>query len=948
MAAPLVAAAPSGPGPNTTATAPARPSPYVGPGPFERGQEMYGRDRDVAHLVDLLISARIVLLYSPSGAGKTSLIAAKLAPTLEAEDFFVLPVVRVGPEPRLEGVAEAPTGPPNRYVLSTLQTLEAALPAEQRHRPAELARLDLGTWFDQLPLPPGRFPLVIFDQFEEILTADPVDLAAKQAFFAQLGTVLRNRDRWALFAMREDFVTALDPYLDALPTRLQARYRLDLLDAAGALAAITEPARRAGIPFTDAAARDLVQELRTIQVERPDGTRVPLAGPYVEPVQLQVVCYSLWQRLPPGTTEITPEHRSRFGNVNQALADFYEQTVTATARASHVRPARLRRWFEDQLITSGGTRGLVYRGAHETAGLPNAAVDQLEAEHLIRAESRAGARWYELTHDRFIQPIRASNARWFERYHWRRRWQVAGTLAVLAAIAALIGFRTLQSQQSQLMDQQQRLSDQKTQLDTLHEQDQVRIQAIATAEVVVATATADALQTAAPRRTFTPGARETAIAQGTPLGLGDGGGPGNGTGGGHTPTPPAVRASPATVATTAVTPGAAAPSGTGTPAATPAGTATPAPTLLVLASPRATPPPATPTPTQPAARSTPTAGPTPKPTPQPTSITLGASVGGLPLVASRFGGGPRRVGIIGSLHGGEERPAYDLLRGAVDALASGSLQVPPQLTLYIVPSLNPDDLQADPPTGFNANGVDLNRNFPTLWTATTCGSPTGFRYRAYGGCKKDGGGSGPLSEPESQAAAALLQGQHLNGLLILNAGLNTVSSRNGGNGWGENLAEEISDQFGVPYSRSCCVGYPVTGQLVDWADSLGLDAVEANPRNDIVAQHGLDLLSFALERMAVATCTPTAATGEFALLDRPAGRDLGVLVNPGEEASVLGWARPAAGGDVWLQVQVTRPDDGRAGWMATRETNDARPHCNFDLDDPATFTFPAQAPGGRP
>jgi hypothetical protein len=354
-----------------------------------------------------------------------------------------------------------------------------------------------------------------------------------------------------------------------------------------------------------------------------------------------------------------------------------------------------------------------------------------------------------------------------------------------------------------------------------------------------------------------------------------------------------------------------------------------------------------------AARVTPTAVPTPKPTPQPTSITLGASVGGQPLVASRFGGGPRRVGIIGSLHGGEEQAAYTLLRGLLDALANGSAQVPPQLTVYIVPTLNPDDLQGDPWTGFNANRVDLNRNFPQLWTATTCGSPAG-RYRAYGGCKKDGGGSEPLSEPESKAAAALIQGQHLTGLLILNAGLNTVSSRNGGNGWGENLAEEVSERFGIPYSRSCCVGYPVTGQLVDWADSLGLDAVEANPRNDLLVQQdaptqqGFDLLSFVLERMAAATCTPTAATGEFALFDRPGGRDLGVVVIPGEEASVLGWARPDAGGDVVLHVRVTRPDDGREGWMVTRETNDARPHCNFDLDDPATFTFPAQASGGRP
>ena len=36
----------------------------------------------------------------------------------------------------------------------------------------------------------------------------------------------------------------------------------------------------------------------------------------------------------------------------------------------------------------------------------------LESHHLIRGEQRAGARWYELTHDRFIRPIQKSNTNW--------------------------------------------------------------------------------------------------------------------------------------------------------------------------------------------------------------------------------------------------------------------------------------------------------------------------------------------------------------------------------------------------------------------------------------------------------------------------------------------------------------------------------------------------------
>src|SRR5439155_15321445 len=137
-----------------------------------------------------------------------------------------------------------------------------------------------------------------------------------------------------------------------------------------------------------------------------------------------------WQRLPPGVTQITLDHLRQFGDVNQALSGFYERTLATASREGHVSLRRLREWFETELITSGGTRGLVYRGAQDTANLPNRAVDALELEHIIRAESRAGARWYELTHDRFVQPIKASNAAWE-----RRRWRGIA----LKAVAGVVG-----------------------------------------------------------------------------------------------------------------------------------------------------------------------------------------------------------------------------------------------------------------------------------------------------------------------------------------------------------------------------------------------------------------------------------------------------------------------------------------------------------------------------
>ena len=75
-------------------------NPYVGPRPYERQDRhnFYGRNREARELRSLILSEREVLFYAQSGAGKTSLLNARVVPDLEAEGFTVLPVVRVGSE----------------------------------------------------------------------------------------------------------------------------------------------------------------------------------------------------------------------------------------------------------------------------------------------------------------------------------------------------------------------------------------------------------------------------------------------------------------------------------------------------------------------------------------------------------------------------------------------------------------------------------------------------------------------------------------------------------------------------------------------------------------------------------------------------------------------------------------------------------------------------------
>jgi hypothetical protein len=71
--------------------------PYVGPRPFERKDQshFFGRDGEASELSSNVIAHPVVILYSQSGAGKTSLLNAKLIPFLEQEGFEILPLARV-------------------------------------------------------------------------------------------------------------------------------------------------------------------------------------------------------------------------------------------------------------------------------------------------------------------------------------------------------------------------------------------------------------------------------------------------------------------------------------------------------------------------------------------------------------------------------------------------------------------------------------------------------------------------------------------------------------------------------------------------------------------------------------------------------------------------------------------------------------------------------------
>ncbi len=416
-------------------------NPYVGPRPFERQDRpyFYGRNREARDLLSLILAERVVLFYAPSGAGKSSLLNTQIIPDLEEEEGFrVLPVTRVGSDlpPGLD-----PQAVENIFLFSALMGL-----AGDDFAPQELIDHDLPSFLQRYRAQDAdvfeyRPPILIIDQFEEILTKHRDRISDVPGFFRQVAEALDDIPSLGIvLTMSDEYVAGLDPYAPLLPKRLRGRYRMERLDQQAALEAVKKPALAAGCTFDPGVAERLVDDLRRIKSHLPGGEGaddVGTLGPYVEPVQLQVVCSQLWENLPDQEDQaIQWEEVEKFGDIDQALTDFYESGLARCVRESKVSERDLRRWFGEQLITPMQTRGLVLQGERDTGGLPNEAVDILDAQHLIRADARAGARWYELAHDRLVDPILESNQAWELACQTplrlaARRWKESGDAGIL-------------------------------------------------------------------------------------------------------------------------------------------------------------------------------------------------------------------------------------------------------------------------------------------------------------------------------------------------------------------------------------------------------------------------------------------------------------------------------------------------------------------------------------
>jgi hypothetical protein len=349
-----------------------------------------GRDREIQDIVSRIASRGVLVVYGPSGTGKTSLLRAGVFPQIDALGWRRV-YVRTLTDP----------------VQDLCSALGLQLLSSQASSPSALMR-DLRRLTSKQPL------LVVFDQFEEFFIRFADAPTLRDAFVALISEIARSTDIDCriLFCLRDDYFSRLDDLQRSIPNIFEMSYRVRHLTAYGTREAILKPLLRSGVPFDTRLINGLVDCLQ----------------PYdYDPIILQLICnevvLSARARFD-AELRLTEDDIKLIGSVENIFEKYLSQLL------SKLNPdlLLLARLVLDALITEERTKRAMrvsdfldksFEATPEEVELILAA---LEAQRIVRPpQARAGDSWWELVHERLVQVIQG----WCNRDQSFRGFQTA-------------------------------------------------------------------------------------------------------------------------------------------------------------------------------------------------------------------------------------------------------------------------------------------------------------------------------------------------------------------------------------------------------------------------------------------------------------------------------------------------------------------------------------------
>lgn len=200
------------------------------------------------------------------------------------------------------------------------------------------------------------------------------------------------------------------------------------------------------------------------------------------------------------------------------------------------------------------------------------------------------------------------------------------------------------------------------------------------------------------------------------------------------------------------------------------------------------------------------------------AFSIGRSVQGRSISGWRFGTGASKIVFVGGMHG-NERSSVATMNAFVTYLEDHFDQIPANRSIYIIPNSNPDGYARNSRT--NANGVDLNRNFPANDWQASVEMPGGITAPT-------GGGNSAGDQPETQALMSFINANHPRLVLTYHAVARVVISNDAGDSVarGQEYANTSGYRFTTDAGSDDEFGYATTGEFEDWlADKKGIPGI---------------------------------------------------------------------------------------------------------------------------
>ncbi len=207
---------------------------------------------------------------------------------------------------------------------------------------------------------------------------------------------------------------------------------------------------------------------------------------------------------------------------------------------------------------------------------------------------------------------------------------------------------------------------------------------------------------------------------------------------------------------------------------------------------------------------------------------IGYSVEGRPIEVYKFGNGESERLVVAGIHGGYEWNTIALADELIAALEESPQIIPADVTLYIVRALNPDgdaNFHAKREGRANANGVDLNHNFPYHWKEE-------WDREGCWDYLPTTGGTHPASEPETVALINFINVHDFDALISYHsAALGIFAGGMPPFEPSERLAMKIANSGPYLYPP-VDTGCDYSGNLTDWSASVkGIPSIDIELTN---------------------------------------------------------------------------------------------------------------------